>query len=193
MPRPFRLLAPALLAGILSAPTPAADEDGPAKGVKKVEAAFEPAEAKPGQTVTLKITVELDAGYHTYPTRQTDKNAASMVNKVTFPDVTGLIFVGDVKDPANAETKPEPELGIKELKTYSGTVVYERKAVVSPKATAGEQTVKLKAVRLTVCDATNCYPPKSLTPQARLTVLDGPAVPVEPAYRDEVNKALEGK
>src|SRR5213079_2502408 len=98
MPRPMRVLAVAILTAHLAAPCPAADDDGPAKGVKKVEAAFEPAEAKPGQTVTLKITVELADGFHTYPTKQTDKNAAAMVNKITFPAPAGVIFVGDVKD-----------------------------------------------------------------------------------------------
>jgi hypothetical protein len=189
----MRFLVPVLLVAFYVTPSPAADDDGPAKGVKTVEATVEPTEAKPGQTVTLKITVELAGGFHTYPTRQSDKNASSMVNKIAFPDVAGLIFVGEVIDPTNPETKAEPELGIKELKTYSGTIVYERKAVVSPKANSGEQVVKLKAVRLTVCDATNCYPPKTLTPQARFKVLDGPAVPVEKAYQDEVTKALEGK
>jgi|SRR5579883_1593468 len=189
MPRPMCLLVLALAAG----PLAAADEVTPTKGVKKVEATFDPAEAKPGQTVTLKLTVELADGFHTYPTRQSDKNAAEMVNKIVFPDVPGLVFVGEVKDPADPTTKAEPELGIKALKTYSGTLVYERKAVVSPKAAPGELTVKLKAVRLTICDATNCYPPKAMTPQATIKVLDGPAVPVEAAYRDEVNKAIEGK
>ena len=43
--------------------------------MKKVEAKFDPAEAKPGQTVTFKLTVELNDGYYTYPTRQADKAA----------------------------------------------------------------------------------------------------------------------
>jgi len=192
MPRSLCVLALTIVAGLTAAPTPAAD-DGPAKGVKKLELSFEPASAKPGQTVTVKITVELADGYHTYPTKQTDKNAESMVNKLTFPAPGDLIFVGDVTEPINPETKAEPELGIKELKLYTGTLTYEKKAVVSPKATAGEKDVKLKGVRLTVCDATNCYPPKTLTPVAKLKVLDGPAVAVAKEYEDEVNKVLAEK
>ena len=45
-----------------------------------------PAEAKPGQTVTFTLTVELNDGYHTYPTVQPDKKAAGMVNEIKFPD-----------------------------------------------------------------------------------------------------------
>src|SRR5262245_44481924 len=120
-----RLTASVVVLGVLALPG-FADDAGPARGVKKVEATFEPAEAKPGQTVTLKITVELLDGYHTYPTKQVDKNAAQMVNKITFPAPAGVIFVGETKDPANPDTKAEPEIGIKELRTHAGTVVFER-------------------------------------------------------------------
>jgi hypothetical protein len=183
------LPAVTLALGVLAAPSLAREDDGPAKGVRKIEAVFDPAEAKPGQTVTLKITVELADGYHTYPTKQTDKNAAAMVNKITFPAASGVVFVGDLKDPDKPATKAEPELGIKELKTHSGTVVFEKKVVVSPKASAGEQAAKPK-VRILVCDATTCFPPKTLTPEAKLTVLAGPPVAVEKQYEAEVKKAL---
>jgi hypothetical protein len=116
-----------------------------------------------------------------------------MVNKITFPAPAGVVFVGETKDPADPDTKAEPEIGIKELRTHAGTVVYERKAVVSPKASAGEQAVKVKAFRIMVCDATTCFPPKTFTPEAKLKVLAGPAVAVEAAYRDEVAKALDEK
>ena len=143
------------------------------KAVKKVEATFEPAEAKPGETVTLKITVHLHDGYHTYPTRQPDKAAEAMVNKISFPDAGAVTFVGDVTDPKEYKTKAEPELGIKEMRIVEGKVVYERKAVVSATAKPGAVTVKLTAVTLNVCDAVNCYPAKKLTPEATLKVLDG--------------------
>ncbi len=189
----MRVLLAAMILGTLTgaARLDAADTELP-KGVKKVEAAFDPPEAKPGQTVTLKITVTLADGYHSYPTKQSDKNAEAMVNSLTFGPPAGVIFVGEVKDPAPSEIKAEPELGIKELKVLHGTFTYERKAVVSPKASAGELTAKVKALKLTVCDATNCFPPKTVTPEAKLKV-SGSAVPVEAAYKDEVEKALADK
>ncbi len=162
------------------------------KAVKKVEATFEPAEAKPGQVVTFKLTVELNEGYHTYPSKQPDKLAASMVNKIGFPDPGAVVFVGPVTDSDNFEKKPEPELGIKEYRYYPGKVVYERKAVVAPTQKPGEVTVKLAEFRLTVCDANNCFPPRKLTPGATLKVLNGPPVPVDPKYADEVKKATGG-
>jgi hypothetical protein len=191
MLRPAHLIASTIVA-FLAVSVPAAD-DGPAKGVKKIELSFDPPSAKPGQTVTAKITVELEDGFHTYPTKQTDKNAESYVSKMSFPGADDLIFVGDVKDPDHPQTKAEPEAGVKELKFYTGSFTYERKAVVSPKAAAGEKTVKLKSLRLTVCDEKNCYPPKTLTPDAKLKVLDGPAVEVAREFHDEVKKALAEK
>lgn len=163
------------------------------KAVKKVEASFTPAEAKPGQTVTFSLKLELNDGYHTYPTEQTDKGAEGMVNDVQFPTKGDVIFVGKVQDPKDTRTKAEPDLKILELRYCTGTVVYTRKAVVSPRAAAGTTTVKLPAFKLNVCNKENCYPTKNVPVEAALKVLDGPPVAVEKAYAEEVQKALSGK
>ena len=163
------------------------------KAVAKLDARFEPADAKPGQTVTYTLTVELNPGFTTYPTVQPDGQAAGMVNTLTFPESGPAVFVGDVIDPAGFKTKAEPDVGIKEVRYYTGKVVYQRKAVVSPMAKPGPVAVKLPAFRLTVCDDRTCYPSKSLTPEATLTVLDAPPVPVDPRYAAEVRKSTGGR
>jgi hypothetical protein len=163
------------------------------KAVKKLEGRFTPAEAKPGQTVTFALTIELNDGYQTYPTVQADKKAAGYVNILKFPDPGAVIFVGKTEDPKEFLTKEEPDLGIKELRVHTGTVVYTRKAVVSPKAAAGETKVKLTTFSLSVCDKTNCFPPKTVPVEATLKVLDGPPVAVDKAYAEEVMAALGGK
>ena len=164
---------------------------GSDKGVKKVEASFAPAEAKPGQTVTYSVRVELKDGYHTYPTMQEDKGAENFVNEFKFPKPDKVIFVGTVQDPKDAKSKFEKELKCT-IQYCTGTVVYTRKAVVSPKAAAGMVTVAPE-FNLSICDEDNCFPPKKLHPEATLKVLDGPAVPVEKVYVDEVKKALDEK
>jgi len=182
------------LAGALAGPVaPAAGQKWYEKAVKKVEATFSPAEAKPGQTVTFTLTVELHEGYYTYPTVQPDKMAAGMTNILQFPKPGPVIFVGEVQDPKDTRTKAEPDLGIAELRYCTGKVVYTRQAVVSPQAAAGPVTVKLDAFKLSVCDKDNCYAPKNVPVEAGLKVLEGPAVPVEPKFADEVKKALAGK
>jgi hypothetical protein len=159
------------------------------KAVKKVEGRFTPAEAKPGQTVTFTLTVELHEGYHTYPLVQPDPAAEGMTNFIKFPAPDNVIFVGETLDPKDFATKADPALGIKELRYYTGKVVYTRKAVVAPHARAGETTIKLPNFSLNVCDKTTCFPPKTLTIEVPLKILDGPAVAVEPAYADEVRQA----
>ena len=161
------------------------------KAVKKVEMTFDPAEAKPGQTVTFKLTVDLNDGYHTYPTVQPDPGAESFVNAIKYPAPGSAIFVGKTADPKDYDTKEEPILKIKELRVIAGTAVYTRKFVVSPKAAAGKLELKLDEFRLQVCDKSNCFPSKKIELSATLKVLDGPAVPVEKDYADEVAKALK--
>lgn len=163
-----------------------------ARGVKKVEGAFTPAEAKPGETVTFTLTIELNEGFHTYPTVQPEKAAAGSINVIEFPSPAALVFVGKTEDPKDFTLKEEPLTGTKVLRVNTGKVVYTRKAVVSPKAPAGEAKAVVK-FGLSACEALKCYPVYNIDVLAKLKVLDGPAVPVEKAYAEEVAKALEKK
>ena len=171
---------------------PAKKNDWYAKAVTKFEATVEPAEAKPGQTVTMKFAFDLADGYTTYPTAQPDKNAEGMVNRITFPEAGTVIFVGDTLDPPKFKKKDELDLGIKELRYYTGKVAFERKFVVNPSQKPGDITVTVPSFKLMVCDASNCFPAKNLKPEAKLKVLPGPAVAVEKEFADEVAKALAG-
>jgi hypothetical protein len=190
-PAALALLTAVAVASLPGRPAAAQGKaDWYARAVKKVEAHFEPAEAKPGQTVTFKLTVDLNDGYYTYPTAQPDRAASGMTNQLKFPDPGAVVFVGGVTDPPIFDVKSEPDLGIKELRVNPGTVVYSRKAVVSPKAAAGPAMVKLPTFRLQVCDKNNCFAPKAVPVEATLKVLDGPPVPVDPAYAAEVTKAV---
>src|SRR5436190_2958978 len=103
--------ATAVAAVVAVAPGGASAQKWYEKAVKKVEGKFAPAEAKPGQTVTFTLTVELNEGYHTYPTAQPDKLAAGMVNVLKFPAPGAVIFVGSTEDPKDFVTKEEPDLG----------------------------------------------------------------------------------
>ena len=193
-----RMLAPAAVFAVAVVALPGRPAGAVQKGwyekaVKSIAAKFDPAEAKPGQTVTFTLTVALNDGYHTYPTVQPDKMAAGMENTITFPAPGPVVFVGRTLDPKGYQATAEPVLGIKELRTYSGTTVFTRTAVVSPAAKPGPAAVKLAAFKLLVCDDNNCFPPKTVPVEAALKVLDGPAVPVEKEYAAEVTKALAGK
>ncbi len=155
---------------------------------KKIEAVVEPAEAKPGQTVTLKIKVELNPGWSTYPTVQEDKGAQAQVNRIIFPEVGSMIFVGKVIDPANPKSKREPDAFIEKLLYYPENAVYTQKAVISPLAKAGESVVPVQ-LRIVVCDKDNCIP-KTVNLQATVRIAGVP-VPVEAKYKEQVEKAIK--
>lgn len=158
----------------------------PAKdAVQNVEAVFEPATAKPGQTVTLKVTVRLADGFYTYPTVQPAPEARFSANALTFPASGPLVFVGKTAEPPKPKAKVLDSI---ELLTYPGGGTWARPAVVAPDARPGATTVKVK-LKLLVCQDDRCFPPKTYELEATLEVLDGPAVPVESKYRDEVEKA----
>ena len=192
MPRPLLLAFACMVGAIAMIPSTASAQKWYDKAVKKVDAKITPPEAQPGETVTFTITVELASPYFTYPTAQPEKAAEPFVNSIQFPAPAGLIFVGKVVDPDKLPTKPEPDLMVKELRYCPGTVTYTRKAVVSPKAIAGQVAVKT-TFKMNVCDQTTCYPTKQLDFETSFKVLGGPAVAVDKAYAEEVTKALEAQ
>jgi len=159
----------------------------PTDAIKKVEASFEPAEAKPGQTVTLKIVVELADGYFTYPVVQPAPEAKFSVNKVTFPASDAVVFVGQTADPPGPKAKKSED---HEYLIYPGGGTWTRPVVVRPSEKPGAAKVKVQ-LRLMVCDEERCFPPKAVDLEATIKVGDGPAVPVEAKYKAEVEKAAK--
>jgi hypothetical protein len=178
---------PLAAAGLLLAAGPVLAQPSFEQIVKKAEATFEPATAKPGQTVTLKVSVKLLDGWHTYPTMQPEKAAKTYQNKLTFPEGGPVVYVGEFDDPAGAKEKAEPLAMIERMLIYPGGATWERKAVVLPSAKPGEAASTVK-FRVLVCDKDNCLPPKTLDLEAKLKVAGDP-VPVEKKYQAEVEKA----
>lgn len=177
--------------GLMAAPGRTVQSDWYSRAVKNVTARFEPAEARPGQTVTFTLRVELHEGYLTYPLRQMDRAAAELVNKLVFPSHGPVIFVGQASDQPKLPSKADPLLGITAMLYCPGGATYTRKAVLSPKAAPGEVKVTT-TLKLNVCQDDKCYPERSVPVEARIRVLEGPALDVEPAYAAEVAKALAG-
>lgn len=183
----MRFTITAAVIGLLSATSPALAQPGIEQVVRKVEAKFEPAEAKPGQTVTLKVSLQLLDGWHTYPTVQPDKAAKAQSNKLTFPEPGELVYVGEMDEPPGAKEKSEPMLSIERLLYYPGGATWERKAVVLPSTKPGALSSKIK-FRVLVCDKDNCLPPKTIELEATLKVAGDP-VAVDPKYKGEIEKA----
>jgi thiol:disulfide interchange protein len=162
--------------------------------VKSIEGHFEPAEAKPGQTVSFKLKIELNEYWYTYVTHQVDPAAKNSANKFILPTSGDLIFIEPVEDPADFHVKSDGD--VKELRYYPGGATWDLKAVVSPKATPGTKSIKFDRLRINVCVAypdgkALCLPPRFAPAfSADFKVLDGPAVAIDPKYKEQVEKSL---
>jgi len=159
------------------------------KDVATVEATVEPSTVARGQTATLKVTVTLKPGYHTYPTVQVDPEASSYVNKFTFVNTPEYVFVGEFKDPPGYKSHPDPVLEVKELREYSDKVTWERKFVVRPDAKPGKTQVKVILPQVLACDDHGCLRGNNLKREAELIISDAPAQEVETPFRGQVGKA----
>lgn len=189
-----------LMCGFVDAQNPTFDNT-----VERFAARFEPAEAKPGETVKLIVEIVMPPEWHTYPTPagQPDPEAASQVTKLTFPNdktkpekigsLKDFIPVGPWVDSPKFKLAPAAELppGMKELRKYTGGTQWEETFVVSPKAAPGEKTVTVLA-SVVVCKGPEfCLPLKRADLAATLKVLPGES-PVDPKYKQIVEKALGG-
>lgn len=168
--------------GVLAAIVPPisvcrAQNPGVNEAITKVNARFESSTARRGEVITWTLTVDLTAGWHTYPTRQPDDQAASYVNKFRFPTDTAVVFVGELAEP-KAEEKFED--GVRIL-VIEGQATWTRQAVVRPDAKPGKVKIPVR-VTILAC-AERCLPPKTMVTEAELTISDLPPVPVDPKYR----------
>ncbi len=150
--------------------------------VKKVEAKFEPATAKRGQSITWKLTIELADGWHTYPTKQADPDADSFVNKFKFPTGLAAAFVADLKEPKGMTHN---EAGTK-ITMIGGVGTWQRTVVIRTNAKPGKLKVKVP-VKILAC-SDRCLPPQIVNTEAEITISDAPAVPVDPKYQKDLDK-----
>lgn len=184
-----RIWFPAVLLLVMGLVAPAHAQRTFQTAVKKIEARFEPADAKPGQTVTFKLEVQLADGWYTYAVNQPDKGARTSATRIDLPLPGDVIFVDAVQDAPDFKVKAEPDLDIKEIRHYPGGTTWEVKAVVSPKAAVGPKTIALKTFKIVVCDKSNCLPQATVPISAKLNVIEG-SVEVDPKYREIVEKAI---
>jgi len=185
-----RLILPILLLFLAATSPAAAQAITFDTAVQSIKARIEPAEAKAGQTVKYKLTIELFPDHWTYPTVQSNLKEKATVNKFQLPPAGDLIFVEPISDPPDSHTKPSPEGG--ELVYYPDGATWEFTAVVSPKATPGEKEIAVRLAKILVCNNQGCISPGSVPIKevgAKFKVLPG-SVEVEPRYRDKVEQVL---
>ena len=155
--------------------------------VGEIAAEVVPAKAKAGEVVTLKFTVTPKRkGWHTY---------AASTGKVVVkppatdsPQVRALYIVGSVIDPPGSETLLEDG---KVLSVYNKPATWELKAVVSPNAPLGTQTISFAGFAIQICEISCMNAREGDYPKLTLEVIPGAAkVPAE--FQPELTLLMEG-
>ncbi|MBI4880505.1 MAG: hypothetical protein HY812_12725 [Planctomycetes bacterium] len=123
---------------------------GPGGGLVQVQASVSPAEAAPGDTVTLTVTATIQDGYHFYA--PDSPPAAGTPARLEFTETGGLLPEG-----APRFTEPEPrwdEIFEVTIRVHEGEVVFEQTFRVPANASG---TIRLAgALHVQVCDAQTC-------------------------------------
>ena len=178
-PRPVRRLGPGPgAAGAGRSPRAKKKDTNPRLKSRNAEltASVEPAEAKPGDTVTLKVTAKLDPGYHIYKYSKTPMKPGEGPSYTSFDlfDPAGLEAQGDwsaSKEPIQHKEEVWPNLPFVEY--YEDEVTWSHKLKVPPGTPAGKKTLRVQ-VGYMICDARSCSPPGQWTlPAVTLTVRPG--------------------
>ncbi len=185
--RSSRGLVAALLAVVLTGVSTAnaaegqpAKKDTPAPIQRLIEpfvsfsTSVEPARARPGETVTYKVTTTLQNPWHIYGyAKEQPQPPAPRNTQFDLFETGGLEPVGDWKSTPEAERKPEPAFDNRVFGIHEGKVVWSQSLKVPADATPGQRSI-ISQVYFQICDPTSCKPPtyKSLEP-AELTILPG--------------------
>ena len=132
-------------------------------GPGKVEAEMQltPADAKPGETVTLTVTMRMDEGWHSYSLTQPEGPGA-LPTELLLLTYQGLEEVEASFIPQQkyiAKTIELPDSPTIHQQVYKGEVSWERSFKVKADATSYGVSGELI---YQVCSESNCLPPKSI-------------------------------
>jgi thiol:disulfide interchange protein DsbD len=191
-----RRLAPVVLAlmaagvSVIDHPASAAEakpakKDSPAATRPKeatLSVKVAPAEAKPGDTVTLTVTAEVALGWHIYAYSKTQPDDGPRVTQFDLFDTAGLVPRGDwTASPPPVEKKEPAFPSLPFVSFHEGEVSWSIPLAVPADATPGKKAIRVQA-GYQVCSDQNCsFPGQWTLPAAELTVVAAPGA----AARDE--------
>jgi thiol:disulfide interchange protein DsbD len=140
----------------------------------------EPAEAKPGDSVTFKVTAKLGPGFHIYKYAKEPKGPGQSPGPVSttfdFFDTAGLKVEGDWTASKEAEKHKEPAFpDLDFVEFYEDEVTWSIKLRIPPGTEPGKKELRCQA-GYQVCNAKSCsFPGQWTVPAAELTVVPGEA------------------
>jgi hypothetical protein len=132
----------------------------------KIWAVAEVAVAHPGGELSIAVTLEHAAGFHSWPHEPVVPPAFAAVNPIaTTIDVTSLpegVVVEDIEWPEPAPVIVRYTRRPVELLSYVDTTVAHVRLRLSFDAPLGDSIVEIR-VRRQSCDERFCYPPRTVT------------------------------
>lgn len=140
--------------------TVSADTDDETAGLKdrmEASASLSTLEGKPGDTITLKLNLDVKPGFHTYPSVQKDSNSSNFVTSVRVKNEkdASVERSGNVKEP---EPKDKLEVALGATVSYfDSPVTLEVPLKIKSNATAGKTKFTISLVTQ-VCDKMGCIP-----------------------------------
>ena len=163
--------------------------------VGEIAAEVFPAKAKPGEVVTLKITVTPKRGWYTYPmnvpTGQTGRNLLKPESNPE-PQLRSLYIVGAVDDPEGWIEKTSTDRAPLKDRVYKQPATWILKAIVSPNAALGSQPVSFDGIAIQICDTSCLNAREADFPKLSLEVLPGSPVAIPAEYQAELNLLMQG-
>jgi thiol:disulfide interchange protein DsbD len=161
----------------------------PFQEVVKHSASIEPATARRGETVLMRLVLQVPDGYYTYPTEKStsDVDGDQQYDAFDFQPTADVVFVDQLIEPPT-KTKPGAKGSVRILP--GNQIVWERPLVVRPDARPGQTVVSVVAPHILVCDASHCYPPQKLVFSAPLTITTDEPTAVDAKYTEAVNQGI---
>lgn len=120
-----------------------------------------PRTPKPGDKVTLGVTMHLEGGWHTYSTTQKE-SAGSTTTKITLIKGKSLVPIGDAFRPDHApELSAKGTDNLESKEEYHGDVTWTRRFKFAPQA--GESGLGIEGkIHYGVCNEATCLPPHTV-------------------------------
>jgi thiol:disulfide interchange protein DsbD len=168
---------------LIARPTSAWAVDGPGKPAQKDSSArakpkdatlsmtIEPAEGRPGDIVTLKITARLKPGWHIYTQAKAQEGEGPRKTVFDLFEQADLVTAGDWKPSRKPEAKAEPAFNNQVFEFFEDEVTWSLPLKVPSGATPGKKVVRCQAA-YQICNAQSCsFPGRWTLPEATLTVI----------------------
>jgi len=131
----------------------------------------EPAEARPGDTVTLKVSAKLNPGWHIYTQAKTQEGDGPCKTILDLFDTAGLEVAGDWKAARKPESKAEPAFDNQTFEYFENEISWSVPLKVPAAAAPGKKSIRCQA-SYQICNAASCsFPGRWTLPDATLTVV----------------------